>query len=85
MTAVYGKTRDGLHICISVDSVALAMLMNATIDVRYKEQHLPGQKLAFRTKLAAQEFYAQITKAMGAGEPIEVGMQDVPEPQPSQV
>lgn len=80
MSAVYGKTKEGLHICIDATDVSVAMYMNHTIDIKYKHAHNPAHKLVFQTKKAARDFYAEIVKHMGAATPVEVGDENVAKP-----
>ena len=77
MSAINGKTKEGLHICIDTSDIAVAMYLNHTVDIRYKHSHLPGQKLAFQTKKAAKDFYDLIVKHTGAGAAVEVGEENV--------
>ena len=80
MSAVYGKTKEGLHICIDAEDVSVAMYMNHTIDLKYKHAHIPAHNLVFKTKKAAKDFYDELVKHMGATVPVEVGNENVAKP-----
>ena len=80
MSAVYGKTTEGLHICVDTADIAVAMCLNHTIDLKYKSAHLVGQRVVFKTKKEARDFYDKIVKSMGVEIPLED--EDVTEPKP---